>query len=311
MKQGGSRPWIPTWRRSSREKAMPYTQKTKDNQTPLYAIIITHMIFRLGKATDCEICYSRAHQLTLGHILCEVKSVVALQVAINEFFWKLITSLLCSNISVSWGRWHIKRVLSEMLLRAHILVSCQHLPTYILKATHITGLGLITWPLLWFSLRSPQTGTWKKNTHKCCVKVLSLREAKLWFILFLLTNKRQWSPSGEVMGLQMTLERGASALLKGWLSPKNPVQPSSPHLKLEQLPLFSASEAWYVGHFQSIKVQRPGESSASTRQLLLLTSETEVKHGSKRLYIGFHPRATNHSRTTLPSHRHFLCFWLC
>lgn len=53
--------------------------------------------------------------------------------------------------------------------------------------------------------------------------------------------------------------------------------------------------------FSIHKSAATSETSASARQLLLLTSKTEAKPGCKRPCAGFHPRATNYLHATLPN----------
>ena len=70
MKQGGSRPWIPSWRRSSREKAMPYRHTHKP--TWLSSTILTQAntistFFGYQEEEDATGCWmpcSRTHHTT-------------------------------------------------------------------------------------------------------------------------------------------------------------------------------------------------------------------------------------------------------
>ena len=96
----------------------------------------------------------------------------------------------------------------------------------------------------------------------------------------------------------------SSNIKEGGLSPYHWEQALNPYLKWEQhILLFSASEAWYgmVGSLifsPSIKDQRPGETSASTFQLLLLTVETEVRLRCKSLWFGSRPRMLGPATTS-------------
>lgn len=96
----------------------------------------------------------------------------------------------------------------------------------------------------------------------------------------------------------------SSNIKEGGLSPYHWEQALNPYLKWEQhILLFSASEAWYgmVGSLifsPSIKDQRPGETSASTFQLLLLTVETEARLRCKSLWFGSRPRMLGPATTS-------------
>lgn len=135
-----------------------------------------------------------------------------------------------------------------------------------------------------FSLSSHSPLTPGREYRKTSTRLECLT-SDLWLrrnVLISLQNVVTWERS-------RNFSYSFSDIKDGDLSPYHWEQALSPYLKWEQhIPIFSASEAWYgmVGSLifsPSIKDQRPGETSASTFQLLLLTGETEARLRCKRL----------------------------
>lgn len=88
MKQGGSRPWIPSWWRSSREKAMPckHTHTAQLHYPPLLC-------------SDCLLCFSCwvcvwAGDLSYRRLQVCYQIIAELSVSLRQFNWQGVVTVL-------------------------------------------------------------------------------------------------------------------------------------------------------------------------------------------------------------------------